>query len=191
MRYFATRESSGCVRTYGNCLPKPKYRYSTGSSFVKIFLNCATSALKLINFVIYVHHNPRVFFKRRGKYLPQWFFKGNSQEGWQTLIHIWCNMLDIIRHRILLVITDLSVLNFYQKQKCIRDIITSTMEPVLWDCISIQGIQLHSGKTKFPNVVAEKCSHNHCIYYLYWRDTLLFRERDMFSGSQNSGLPSI
>ena len=63
--------------------------------------------------------------------------------------------------------TYVSVLNFYQKQKSIRDIITSTVEPVLWDCISIQGIQLHSGKTKFPNVVAEECSHNHCIYYLY------------------------
>ena len=62
------------------------------------------------------------------------------------MIHIWCNMLDTIRHRILLVIINLSVLNFYQKQKCIRDI-TSTVETVLWDCISIQGIQLHSGDT--------------------------------------------
>ena len=59
-------------------------------------------------------------------------------------------MLDAINNRIILVTIHLSVLNFYQKQKYIRDI-TSTVEPVLWD-ISIQGIQLHSGDTKFPNV---------------------------------------
>ena len=42
------------------------------------------------------------------------------------------------------------------------------------------------------NLVPEKCSHNLCICYLYWRDcTPLFRGMGHFFGSRNLGLTSI
>lgn len=75
------------------------------------------------------------------------------------MIRFWCNMIDTIRHRIFLVTINLSELDFYQKQKYIREHYLYSGTTPLGHLSSRDGSIQRTQNSQ--NLIPDKHSHNH------------------------------